>query len=398
MKTLDWSSLVCFAAIAAMGPAYAKQPPDVVKSDKSYNTAMGASALLNLDGGIDDTASGDSALFANTTGYNNTASGFAALYNNSIGHNNTASGAYALNLNSTGDQNTAAGYLALYANSTGSENTATGMQALYSNTAGGDNTAAGYNALYSNTTGEYNTASGETALYANTTGKLNTAFGVNALHNTTTGDYNTASGVDALYSNTTGSFNISAGYRAGFNLTSGSNNIDIGNVGVAGDIGKIRIGTTSTQRAAFIAGIYGTSVSGSAVMVSSSGQLGVAVSSERYKTGIVPMGSNTAKLTQLRPVTFHLKSDPNGTLQYGLIAEEVAQVYPELVVRDENGRIDGVRYDELAPMLLNEVQREQHDVAARDRHSAAQDVQISQLRQQLADVYATLARIQGKDR
>lgn len=110
------------------------------------------------------------------------------------------------------------------------------------------------------------------------------------------------------------------------------------------------------------------------------------VSLERYKTTIAPMGSNTAKLTQLRPVTFHLKTDPKGTLQYGLNAEEVAKVYPELVVRDENGRIDGVRYDELAPMLLNEVQKEQQKIAA-------QDAQISQLQQQLADVYATLAKI-----
>jgi Chaperone of endosialidase len=320
------------------------------------------------------------------------------LFNNSIGHDNTASGAYALNLNSTGDENTAAGYLTLYTNSTGSANTASGMQALYSNTTGGDNTATGYSALYSNTTGEYNTASGESALYANTTGKLNSAAGVNALHNNTTGDYNTVSGVDALYSNTTGSFNIAAGYKAGFNLTSGSNNIDIGNVGVAGETGKIRIGTPSSQTSAFIAGIYGSSVSGSAVMVSSSGQLGVVVSSERYKTTIAPMGSHTANLAQLRPVTFHLKTDPQGTLQYGLIAEEVARVYPELVVRDENGRIDGVRYDELAPMLLNEVQHEQQKVAAQNRHSAEQDAQISQLKQQLADVYATLVRIQGKDR
>ena len=93
-----------------------------------------------------------------------------------------------------------------------------------------------------------------------------------------------------------------------------------------------------------------------------------------------------------------MKTDPQGALQYGLIAEEVARVYPELVVRNENGRIDGVRYDELAPMLLNEVQHEQQKVAAQDRHSAEQDAQISQLKQQLAGVYATLARIQGKDR
>jgi hypothetical protein len=127
---------------------------------------------------------------------------------------------------------------------------------------------------------------------------------------------------------------------------------------VAGESGTIRIGTTSTQTKTSIAGIYGTSVTGSAVVVSSTGQLGVTVSSERYKTAIAPMGSDTAKLEQLRPVSFKLKSDATATRQYGLIAEEVAKVYPELVIRDQNGRIDGVRYDELAPMLLNEVQKQ----------------------------------------
>jgi hypothetical protein len=186
---------------------------------------------------------------------------------------------------------------------------------------------------------------------------------VQALYSTTTGNYNTGSGTDALFHNTTGSTNIAEGYKAGFNLTTGSNNIDIGNQGVAAESGKIRIGTTSTQTAAYIAGIYGTSVTGSAVVVSSTGQLGVTVSSERFKTAIAPMGSDTAQLGQLRPVSFKLKSDATGTRQFGLIAEEVAKVYPELVIRDQSGRIDGVRYDELAPMLLNEMQQQQQRIA-----------------------------------
>jgi hypothetical protein len=209
-------------------------------------------------------------------------------------------------------------------------------------------------------------------LLDNTTGQQNSASGVYALHDNTTGNYNTASGVDALYFNTTGSSNIAEGYKAGFRLTTGSNNIDIGNQGEAADSGTVRIGTKSTHIATYIAGIYGTSVTGSAVMVSSTGQLGVTVSSERFKTAIAPMGSYTAKLTQLRPVTFHLKTDPGGALQAGLIAEEVDKVYPELVIRDEKGRIDGVRYDELAPMLLNEMQQQQ-------RRNEAQAVQIATL-------------------
>jgi hypothetical protein len=136
-------------------------------------------------------------------------------------------------------------------------------------------------------------------------------------------------------------------------------------------------------------------------VVSSTGQLGVTVSSERFKTGITPMGVNSEKLQQLRPVTFHLKTDPHGALQYGLIAEEVAKVYPELVIRDQSGRIDGVRYEELAPMLLNEVQKrdaaQAEKNAAQDQHIAAQDAKISQLMGQLAEMHAALDKLQAKD-
>jgi hypothetical protein len=213
-----------------------------------------------------------------------------------------------------------------------------------------------------------------------------------------TGNYNTASGTDALYSNTGGSSNIAEGYKAGYNLTTGSNNIDIGNVGVAAESGTIRIGTTSTQTATYIAGIYGTSVTGSAVVVSSTGQLGVTVSSERYKTAIAPMGSDTAKLEQLRPVSFKLKTDATGTRQYGLIAEEVAKVYPELVIRNEAGRIDGVRYDELAPMLLNEVQRITAQVeknAAQEQQNAVQAAEIRELKQQQLRTQQEMAELKA---
>jgi hypothetical protein len=196
------------------------------------------------------------------------------------------------------------------------------------------------------------------------------------MHDNETGSFNTASGTDALSSNTTGSSNIAEGYKAGYNLTTGSSNIDIGNEGVAAESGIIRIGTAPTNTAVYIAGIENTKLTGSAVYVTSTGQLGVLASSERFKTAIEPMGSDTAKLVQLRPVSFKLKSDATGTRQYGLVAEEVAKVYPELVVRNQHGRIDGVRYDELAPMLLNEVQ---------------------QLKRQLAEMHAALDKLQAKD-
>jgi hypothetical protein len=227
----------------------------------------------------------------------------------------------------------------------------------------------------------------------------NNASGVLALASNTTGANNTVMGYDALSSNTTGGNNVAVGFEAGLNLTTGSNNIDIGNPGEAADgiganSGVIRIGvqsTTALQTNTYIAGIYdNTSVSGLPVVIDSNGQLGTVSSSERFKIAIASMGSNTTKLQQLRPVTFQYKADPEGTQRYGLIAEEVAKVYPELVVHDSKGRIDGVRYDELAPMLLNEMQRQQ-------RVNAAQATKIASLEQQLAGIQAGLVKLQPKD-
>jgi hypothetical protein len=162
------------------------------------------------------------------------------------------------------------------------------------------------------------------------------------------------------------------GTQAGYNLTTGNNNIDIGNQGVAGEGGIIGLGTGGTQTATYIAGIAGAHVTGSAVYVTATGQLGVLASADRYKTAIASMGSSSTRLQQLRPVTFKLKNDPQRTPQYGLIAEEVSKVYPELVIRGARGQIEGVRYEELAPILLNEVQQQQK--------------QLSELREQLAQV------------
>jgi len=249
-------------------------------------------------------------------------------------------------------------------NTSGNDNTASGYQALDSNTIGNYNTASGDSALYSNTTADYNTALGYQALYGNTTGQQNTAVGTEALNDNKAGHENTAVGMDALHSNK-GSSNIALGWKAGYSVTTGSNNIDIGSEGVAGDSAVIRLGAISTtgqstQIATYIAGISGVTVSGTgvAVVVNSNGQLGIAGSSERFKTAVAPMGSATSKLDQLRPVTFRYKNEPQGPQQYGLIAEEVAKVYPELVVRNDKGDVISVRYDELAPMLLNEVQQQ----------------------------------------
>jgi hypothetical protein len=188
-------------------------------------------------------------------------------------------------------------------------------------------------------------------------------------------------------------------------VKTGNNNIEIGNKGAASDGKLIKIGTEGLQTKTFIAGIYNVPLSGNAVVVTSTGQLGVvAVSSERFKTAISPMGVKTEKLSQLRPVTFKLKTDAQGTAQYGLVAEEVAKVYPELVIRDERGRIDGVRYDELAPMLLNEVQKQQKAAAVQAQANAAQAAEIRDLKQEVAELHnlkqemrAALVKLQSKD-
>jgi trimeric autotransporter adhesin len=453
MKHLPILSAISITALlAAAGTAYGQQPPDVVQSDSSWNTAMGTEALQSVTPnsclycGIENTAAGafamqnntsgggnvavgflamqfnvtghnntgvgDSALQDNTTGefntavgsgallrsttaYNNTGIGLDALVYNTTGGNNTATGANALFSNTTAGENTAIGYNALYFNTTGGENTASGAVSLYSNKTGNNNTATGYAALQSNTNGASNTASGNHALYSNTTGFHDTADGAEALFSNTTGNFNTAFGLEALFSNRSGSNNVAVGTSAGY-LTTGSNNIDIGNQGAAGESGTIRVGAPGAQTVAYIAGIENAKVTGSAVYVTAKGQLGVLASSERYKTAITSMENQTDRLQRLRPVTFHLKTEPQGDVQYGLIAEEVAKVYPELVVRNEAGKIEGVRYDELAPMLLNEVQRQAAEIRElkQQQKQFATQAELNDLKQQLQ---AALAALRSKD-
>ena len=295
---------------------------------------------------------------------------------------NTVIGGYALYSNTTGTSNTASGYEALYSNSTGVQNSAVGSAALFSNGVGVNNMALGYEALYSNTSGSYNTAVGTYALVSATTATGNNAQGYSALFNTTTGSVNTAQGFQALLNNTTGSHNIGIGYQAGYNVTTGGYNIEIANFGLAGDDSTIRIGIQGTQTQTYIAGISNAQITGSAVYVTSSGQLGVLASSERYKTDINPIGKKSERLQELRVVSFHLKNDPKGAVQYGLIAEEVNNIYPELVTRDNAGKIQGVRYDELAPILLNEMQK--------------QAAEIRNLKMQIDELRASLVALQTK--
>ena len=257
--------------------------------------------------------------------------------------------------------NTAGGTDALSSNAFGQGNTAFGADALQNNIFGSPNTAVGAYALQSNTVGNSNTAVGAYALYSNDFGHNNTAVGDNALSSNTIGSDNIASGVNALMRNTTGTGNIAVGYRAGALLQSGNNNIYVSHTGVVAESNTIRLG--SVQTSTFIAGITGVPVSGNAVLINSQGQLGIQASSARYKHDIQPMGTRSRGLLQLRPVTFRYKQDAQRERQYGLIAEEVAKVYPELVTYGAAGEIESVRYQEMIPMLLNELQHQRQQLA-----------------------------------
>ena len=359
-----------------------------------FNTATGAGALLFNNGdptageASENTAFGAAALLFNTTGAGNTAVGAAVLLNNTDGSSNTATGNSALFSNTTGIANTATGANALTSNTEGIQNTATGVHALFSNTTGSKNTADGVDALVNNT-GSNNTATGVSALFSNTIGGGNTAKGFQALLNNTTGNNNTAIGGGALFHNTTGSVNVAVGDFAGGNLTTGDVNIDILNPGVAAESNTIRIGVTQTRT--FIAGIFGTNVSGSTVVVNSDGQLGVAASSRRFKREIKPIDEASEAILALRPVTFHYKSDPAGAgPQFGLIAEEVAEVNPDLVVRDKNGEIYTVRYDQVNAMLLNEFLKEHRKVQDLEKGMAAITAQLKEQAAQIQKVSAHL--------
>jgi hypothetical protein len=259
-------------------------------------------------------------------------------------------------------QNTAAGQSALQSVTTGDHNTAIGYKALTKNTGGDNNTSIGAGALGDNTGGNSNTATGQSALNDNTTGNGNTATGAAALTSNTTGRVNTAMGSGALSTNTTGDSNIALGFAAGVNLTTGDNNIDIGNRGVAGESNTIRIGTN--HAATFIAGIHGETVAGAAVFINDLGRLGTLPSSQRFKDDIKPMGQLSEVLFALQPVTFHYKKelDPAGGSQFGLVAEQVEKVNPDLVVRNADGKVYSVRYDQVNAMLLNEFLKEHQTV------------------------------------
>jgi hypothetical protein len=363
------------------------------------NTAVGRTALLASTTASHNTAVGSAALFRDTTGEQNTALGWSALLNNTTGFENTAAGTSALYANTTGSLNTAFGSGALDNNTTAYYNTAVGWAALGSNTTGSSNTAVGNSSMGHNTTGSFNTALGQEALETFDGADANTAVGQRALVVDTSGGSNTAIGRNALSFNTTGSANIAVGAGAGQGIVAGSNNVDVGNAAPGDESGIIRIGTAGTHTAAFIAGIDGaTSASGIAVLVNASGALGTTTSSLRFKEDVEEMGEASGDLMRLRPVTFHYKpayDDGSHLLQYGLIAEEVANVYPELVQYDRDGRPQAVRYHFVNAMLLNEVQKQHREIEALRSRAAEVDALQSEVRALKAALARLEARLDG---
>jgi hypothetical protein len=442
-------ALLAFACFALAPTARAVNPPP----DGGYpggNTAEGTRALFNLTTGTNNTATGFEALFKNTTGsrntangrsalheningINNTATGNNALYNNQTGTQNTATGTAALRSNSTGSSNAAHGFQALFSNTTGSENTASGGQALYFNTTGFRNTAAGFSAMISNTTGHANTALGDRALYSNVIGSFHTAIGSFALFSSTYGDENegantavgafalpnnttgggcTAVGDSALVSHITGHHNTALGYVAGQNLTDGINNIYISDPGVPTEDNTIRIGNVVSftdiygffhpaHTATFMAGISGQTASGGvAVYINSDGKLGTLTSSARFKTEIKPMDDASEAVLALKPVTFRYKNeiDAERTPQFGLVAEEVAKVNPDLVTRDADGKVFTVRYEAVNAMLLNEFLKAHRKVQQLEANDAQRQLEIKALaavvKEQASQIQKVSAQLQ----
>ena len=413
--------LACFALSPT---ARAVDPPP----DGGYpnrNTAEGEDALLSLNSTApDNTAVGYHALYSTTTSGANVAVGSEALSSNVTGGKNIALGNLALGNNTAGGGNIAAGFVALGSNTTGAENIAIGSAALGDNTTGSYNIAIGSvpfqynvdssfnialgtNTLNAHTSGEDNVAIGHFAMDSDNNGQNNTAVGDSALHANLSGINNTAIGNSALYGNSTGDNNIGIGIFAGRNLTTGSNNIDIANFGVAGESKTIRIGTRATHRATYIAGISGATVPGGVgVVIDQNGHLGTVTSAARYKEQIKPMDKASEAILALKPVTFRYKHelDPDGIPQFGLVAEQVEKVNPDLVARDEQGKPYTVRYEAVNAMLLNEFLKEHGKVEEQARINQQQEATIAQqkidfekaIAQQEKEIQSLTARLKAQ--
>jgi trimeric autotransporter adhesin len=424
-------ALLCFGLLPTAKALLPAPSPD--GGYPGGNTAEGDNALhdVNTAVGINNTAVGANALTNDTTGQYNVAVGEAALANNTTGNFNMAIGTEALRdnnanfnlaigfrvgfMNTTGNHLTGVGAAALRNNTTGNKNTAIGADALRENTTSSGNTAIGADALLNNTTGANdgaNTAVGAAALFNNTTGEENVAVGFNALNanvgtgfsvavgfqalDEATGGQNTAVGDNALGNVTTGSENTALGDLAGFDVTTGSNIIAIGAFvsGISSAFGQM-------DNSAYIGSSFGQPLdpgTGTTLAIDADGKLGTFLSSRRFKKEIKPMGQSSKTVLALKPVTFQYNYDKKGTPQFGLVAENVAKVNPNLVVRDKNGELVTVRYEQINVMLLNEFLKEHKKVEEQQGNIAelksTMEVLTAQLKEQAAQIQKVSAQVE----
>jgi hypothetical protein len=367
--------LACFSLL----PAQAVSPaPDGCYPN--YTTAEGCNALQFLG-----------------AGFGNTGVGWYALYLAGDSNYNTGIGGGALALN-TADSNTAVGAGALLLNSTGSQNVAVGTDALVNNDTGGDNNAVGAFALFSNIGGFFNNAVGRNSLLDNVSGSQNNSMGDDAMFSVTTGSFNTAMGDDALDFCTTGSSNVAIGDEAGTDVVTGSHIICIG-AGVNGG-GPF----TDLDDTCYIGSIWNEPVSDpgtqQAVYVDQNNVLGFMVSTRRAKHDIQPMDKASEKLYALKPVTFKYNNDRKGTTQFGLVAEDVVDVNPDLVMRDKQGQPETVRFEQINAMLLNEFLKE-HKKVEEQQASITQlkdemQTMVAQLKEQAAQIQKVSAQLEMK--
>src|SRR5262245_48615347 len=366
--TVAWSALLTTAQ--AVTP-----PPD--GGYPGNNTAEGQNALLRLTTGTFNTAIGTLSLKSDTTGSGNTAIGAATLLSNTADQN-TATGLAALLSNTTGSKNTANGALALLSNTEGDRNNACGAVALFNNTTGGANNAMGYSALFTNQSGSQNNAHGDFALFSNVQGQFNTAIGGNALVGNMSGNNNTAIGFNALQHNSIGSNNIALGSGAGANIIVASDTICIGAAGVDATDG------------CYIGHVFEEPLDPDnlAMAIDVNGKVGTLPSSRRFKDDIKPMDKTSEAILALKPVTFRYKNDKNCSPRFGLIAEEVADVDPNLVARDKDGKPYSVRYDQVNAMLLNEFLKEHRKVQEQACEIRDQKAQIREIRNAMDTVVA----------
>jgi hypothetical protein len=355
MKT-NTPSLILLSMLtgfAFLHPAQGVVPPP----DGGYpglNTAEGTNALKSLTTGVGNAAVGWYSLFSNTDGSLNTALGTGTLVFN-VGDQNTTQGIY----------NTAIGAAALLHNSIGAYNTATGAGALVNNQDSSFNSAFGINALSSKTSGQSNDAFGSNALAFNISGGDNSAFGAGAL------------------SNSTGSDNTAIGFAAGNLLVTGDGNVYIGQ-----DVG----GQSTESNTTYIRNVHDSITTARQVYVDANNKIGTLASTRRVKDDIEPMARASETILALRPVTFRYKKeiDRYCTPQFGLVAEEVAEINPNLVTRDREGKPETVRYDAVNAMLLNEFLKEHRKVQELEANAARQQKQIEALTTRLQTVSAQL--------